>query len=695
MIDVFFSIVNWIDVIIKVITWIIIVVATFILFGRQIKVALIIKKFFKNNGIGFFRPFIVAFLNRNDCNKNARLFIEYVILTTTENFISNNDWKNKISTFNAEYIEKRDNNVLEIENTFLLKNIVVSENVNKYFNFIKKYSDELNVSKIDIGKFVLQIVINNAYLTPLIQISSLQERYSEDWSKVLGHYIFEFADKKNKRLPVEVSSFYTWLMWGPSVCVIPSINSYKLCLLGLGDESMSIPTVIPAHNNEKIWNQICQNTTENIFGVFVKGKYILHNSIDYLRNKRKLFEGVTLNFIDAELLGNGGGMLLETTSDLVEISLNNHVNTMFSAYIWIMLYYNKKGENKSFDCKNSIVFFEHVNISDSDNVKLYTKTLINKCIEYLKYVQNLPAFSDREYTLAWAVNNKIANAFKNEVESIDYLHQIIRFDKAQISQESILSSIDDAFKVNEIYIQYKDINFYNIEDLGLLGRFYCELYMIEFPDENERESLENIIAQGRRMHPIKECEYHCVIATQGNQIVGAILGDYFAECNSSAIEFIVVNKKMRNLHIGTHLINRFIDFCNNDANIYDNNNRIIDYCFLECENPDRVKESIKENCIDRLKFWDKKSARKIDFDYIQTSLEETKEAINYLNLNTIIINKDKYNEDTISKEILMKFIESYFRYAFGKDDVMNNSEYLQMKNNILDVDNVSLKKIIC
>ena len=680
MADSFLNLVNWIDVIIKVATWIIVLIAAFVLFGKQIKAGILIKNFFKTNGIGFFRPFIIPFLSRSDCNKNTRLFIEYVILTTTDSFLSGKEWKNKILDFRAEYIEKKDVTILEIENTFILKNTVVSENIDRYFVFIEKNKDILNVSKNDIGRFLMQIEIKNAYLTPLIQISSLQERYNEDWSQVLNHYAFEFVDRQNPRIPVEVSSFYTWLMWGPSVCVIPHANSNKLCLLGLGDESMSVPVVIPANSNENIWNQINKNIDNNSFGVFVKGKYTIYNKIDYLKNTRNLFEGVSLNFIDAEILENSSGMILETTNDLNEVSLSNYINTMFSAYIWIMLYYNKKGEHKAFDCKNSTVFFEHANISDSDNVKLYTDTLINKCIEYLKYVKSQAQYSDREYTLAWAVNKKIGEAFKEKIEIITDLADIIRFDKAKISQDSILSSVDDAFKVDEIDITYKDIDFNNIEDLGLLGRFYCELYMIEFPDEDERESLENIIAQGRRMHPIKECEYHCVIATKGNSIVGGILGDYFAECNSSAIEFVVVNSKERGLHIGTHLINRFIDFCNNDANISNSENRSIDYCFFECENPNKVDESIKDNCIKRLHFWHKKSALRIDFDYIQTSLEESKQAIDYLYLNVIIINQDKFNKKTISKEKLMSFIGCYFKYAFDKVDYENNKEYKIMMN---------------
>lgn len=672
------SLVGYTNDFFKLIAWITLVVTAIVLFGKQIRASFLLRKFFISKGIGY-RCIYIPFLSRNECNKNTRLFMEYVILTTTETFLTSNQWKRKILDFRAEYIEKK-NNTIKVDNTFILKNDIVKTNVDTYFNFIKDNKDKLNIAANDIHKFQMELIIENAYLTPLIQISSLQERYNQDWSKVLDHYAFEFTDKNNKKLPTEVSSFYTWLMWGPSACVIPSEDekTCKLCLLGLGDESMSIPVIIPTNQKIEIWNNICKRVEKNEFGAFVKGRYTLYNRKAYLSDNKKQFSGVTISFVEEELQGDENGLLLETTNEIEEIPFAKHINTMFSAYIWVMLYYNKKGEHSVFDCHNATVFFEHANISDSENVKLYTTTLINKCIEYLKFVKKNPDYADREYSIPWAVNNKIIDDLKIAIEKDEDLKGYVNFDKAMVSQETILNSIDNAFKIDEIEISFTDIDFENQDDLGLLGRFYCELYMREFPDKDERESLENIIEQGKRMHPINECEYHCIIATQGNEIVGGILGDYLAECNSAACEFVVVNSKKRNLHVGTQLINKLIDSCNNDANRYDKKRKTIDYCFFECENPYKVDPKIKEQCISRLKFWDRKYAKRVDIDYIQTSLEDSKQAIDYLYLCTIVINGDDFSDESISGKHVMKFIECYFKYAFDKKDVIENEEYLKM-----------------
>lgn len=84
-----------------------ILLAAFILFGKQIKVGILIKKFFQDKWDWFFYPFIIPFLCRNDCNKNTRLFSEYFILTTTDSFLSKKEWKDKILDFRADYIEKK------------------------------------------------------------------------------------------------------------------------------------------------------------------------------------------------------------------------------------------------------------------------------------------------------------------------------------------------------------------------------------------------------------------------------------------------------------------------------------------------------------------------------------------------------------------------------------------------------------
>lgn len=241
-----------------------------------------------------------------------------------------------------------------------------------------------------------------------------------------------------------------------------------------------------------------------------------------------------------------------------------------------------------------------------------------------------------------------------------------------------MGSIDNEFDTSSLAIQYQNIDFETSRDLGLLGRFYCELYIKEFPDENERESLDNIIAQAQRIRRDSGCTYHCIIATLKDKIIGGIIGDYFVGSNSGVIEFIVVSSECRKQRVGANLISSLVDFFHADALQY-NKKSSIDYCFFEVENYTKLQqENTKENCISRLNFWKKMSARIMEMDYIQPPLEKGKKAVDYLFLAVCVVNH-QLSHTEIGRDILLRFISEYFKYAFDIRDIDSCNEYLQIK----------------
>lgn len=196
-----------------------------------------------------------------------------------------------------------------------------------------------------------------------------------------------------------------------------------------------------------------------------------------------------MDFVNTEIDSEENGILLVATDEISEVISTSYTNTMFTAYIWIMLYYTDNSAYRTFNCKNSTVFFEHANISDAENVNILTSTLINKCIIYLHTIYENPDYLNRIYYVPWSTNIEIQKLFKLEIMKDEKLKEKVRFDNPVITQDSILSSIDNEFKDSEITIRYVDIDFDNFKDLGILGKFYCELYIKGFPDENERKHL--------------------------------------------------------------------------------------------------------------------------------------------------------------------------------------------------------------
>ena len=249
-------------------------------------------------------------------------------------------------------------------------------------------------------------------------------------------------------------------------------------------------------------------------------------------------------------------------------------------------------------------------------------------------------------------------------------------------------------KTRELEIPFKfiKINFDNKEHISILTRFYNELYILEFTDEDEIDTLENIIYQSKRI--IKEYKYYCIIALYENEIIGGIIGDYFCECNCGIIEFIVVNQKKRRLHIASNLMSNLFNYFNEDAKLYYNDKKkCIDYCFFECENPNKVDSKIKNYCIDRLHIWNKKNAFKLNFNYYQTSNDEGKNPIDYLYLCIIILNESLKVNKCIKKNMVINFIECYFKYSFVKD-ININLELINMKNELKNIDEIQLCNLV-
>lgn len=612
------SILSWIgyiDAVINIFSWIVIVFSISLLVRFQVKSYEVIYNFFRKDGLNRKLAIIISLRCRKSWERNVRIFIEYVVVTSTQSYLEISEWKEKIEEFSAKFLKSScEVPTIYISNTFTLMNDIVWTRVNNYFEFIQeeKIIKILSIDRSAVPAFVSEINIAEGYLSSLVPIYSLQERYNFDWSKILNQYTKVLENDGNK-YPGEVSSFYTWLMWGPSVSIIQNENEYKLGLIGLGDESMAVPIVVPSGVSNSIWNKISFKSSKNKMGLLVSGSYKLYDKQAYFFKMYNQFSNKTMHFINKEMESKSQGLILEDIGKSEIISSKNKCEYIFSAYIWIMLNYTFVGEMTGFNCNHSTVMFEHANIADSENVELLTNSLINKCIQYLEEIWSAKElYGNRIYNIPWAINNEVREQLieriielrnDNEYRYSTELKERVDLEMPQISQGTILENIDNEFEDDCNTVEYLNVDFDNEEHLALLGAFYCVLYSKEFPDENERESLDNILFQAKRMKDLDKCNYYCILALMGRKIVGGLIGDYFAKSNSGVIEFIVVSRDVRRQNIGTSLINNFIDFCNKDARRPKKSINGIDYCFFEVENPEKVKPEMKEKCEEGLVFY--------------------------------------------------------------------------------------------
>jgi ribosomal protein S18 acetylase RimI-like enzyme len=216
-------------------------------------------------------------------------------------------------------------------------------------------------------------------------------------------------------------------------------------------------------------------------------------------------------------------------------------------------------------------------------------------------------------------------------------------------------------------IEYKQIDFDKVEDRGVFWRFYSELYVKEFPIDDERMNLNQIFKQAKRFSEISTAEHFCVIATRDEEIVGGILGDYFILSNSGFIEYIAVDSEERGKNIASNLIRTMTALMSEEAKKY--NHETIDYCFLEVENPVALDDTeLKQNASNRLGFWQKLSAKTLEMKYILPPLQEEKNTIYYLMLN-VIIYSTKLQITSIPTETVLSFLRDYYQNVICIDDV--------------------------
>lgn len=205
----------------------------------------------------------------------------------------------------------------------------------------------------------------------------------------------------------------------------------------------------------------------------------------------------------------------------------------------------------------------------------------------------------------------------------------------------------------------------NKDHLEILTKFYNEVYLEGFPVKEEALELESIILQDKMMNERDDCRHDILIAkTKDNEIVGGAIGDYFRDTNCGFLEYIVVNPKMRKLKYGTNILMQMISTMNEDSKKLVNKNNI-EFLFFDAEDPEKVPDNLMETAVNRLKFWKKKGAMKVDIKYIQPGIEG-KEPVTFNSCFAIPITGNQVDASVkcIDKEFMLKNIDVTFNLFF-------------------------------
>ncbi|MBU1699288.1 MAG: GNAT family N-acetyltransferase [Candidatus Eisenbacteria bacterium] len=214
-------------------------------------------------------------------------------------------------------------------------------------------------------------------------------------------------------------------------------------------------------------------------------------------------------------------------------------------------------------------------------------------------------------------------------------------------------------------------------DIGLLRQFYASIYIAEFPDANERESLENM----ERYISLKadgwyqRNNYHILLYLEnGIPVAGSII-DYLAGANVGVIEFLVVSSSLRRSGLGSQLLQWTESVLHRDSISAGHGGW--DYIIAEMNDPFKSYE--RDDSMDgfeRALVWDRWGYMKTDFPYVQPSLSADQLPVR----NLLLMCKPGRGSDpdAIPAMTLKKAVYGYVIWAMRIYEPDSNQECLAM-----------------
>ncbi len=167
-------------------------------------------------------------------------------------------------------------------------------------------------------------------------------------------------------------------------------------------------------------------------------------------------------------------------------------------------------------------------------------------------------------------------------------------------------------------------------DRARLRAFYAEVYEREFPDSDERESLQNIT----RYLELKaegwygRNNYHVVVAYRGESAVGGCILDYLDEPNAGVIEFVFAAASVRGEGVGRRLMAEAQRLAAQDAQRH---GRALQWIAAEMNDP-FLPSSVRDNMDPflRARIWDRWGFGVLDCPYVQPALSAEQQPVDGL-----------------------------------------------------------------
>lgn len=227
------------------------------------------------------------------------------------------------------------------------------------------------------------------------------------------------------------------------------------------------------------------------------------------------------------------------------------------------------------------------------------------------------------------------------------------------------------------------------DDIATLTRFYETLYVGEFPDPDERESLANMIDYlGRRARGwYGRNNYHVLLAAGADgRPVGASIVDYLAEPNVGVIEFLLVAPEARRFGVGRQVLARTEQLLAEDACRPDGE----PLAAIVAEMNDPLAPSGVRDNLDpatRALVWARWGYAGLDFPYVQPALSAEQVSVT----NLIVIAKPLRPDWAagLPATTVGLVVREYLRWAMRIDQPDTCADYRRMAEHLAARDTVA------
>ena len=655
-----------------------------------------LKFILKPLGFRFTSKIKVLFKCRNSVIKK-RAFIEYALLKTSGHYTSRHEWKTIINEFEHFYYAQNDCRTYNVQNCTCLIDEKLAEAIEKYFSYFEKEKVRKAFGiKEDIVCWVIKIVIEEAYVTPTCLLTGLLSKYEENWSEFIKRYISTpfITDSANDKSGAVLSNeFYmtcAWLLWGPSFELSEKNYRDGMCQISYGDESNSVQAIAFADNvKDKLFGLLDHDPSSG-YGVLITPTLSIHSKKPYLKLASQNISHNMLYFYN-KVENNDMPFALQI-DDFSCYNGHRSAEYYCTAYLWVLFELDNK-EHYDFMPQTSVAFFEHTNIADKETLEFLSLALINKVFTHFKQIFDNPEYAERKYRFVCGMNSNIEKKLIEEYERITsydnsysarFKERLIIHPKRPASEAFI--AFDEYFstKSNISIVPLYPNDQQSVSDLG---RFYTDVYMDCFPDENERETFDNLLKYLNQSKNVDLHSYHIILAKDDDQnIVGGAVFDYFKKTNTGIIEFIAVKSAMQSEGLGTVIYNHIIETLSGDA-FKNRKKESLNYIFCEIESPELNKTDNRKY----VHFWNKHKYMHIDFDYIQPELSQTQHPVNHLWLIAV---RPDVGIDKISSDVVIDVLYDYMKYCMSIDEPSDNPVFQKMKKQLSLSEETALKPIL-